>query len=506
VPLAAPYCGISLLHAAIYIDEPALVKRLMELGADPAAPSDVGSARMLATNLLGDRKNDEKSREILHILTGSAPNAESDSSYVSGLSDPLDADMQEDMNDRSEVMEYVAGKDLLNVEATMEQKEQPKRRRRWDDASGEDDETPLDNAASTVTATSLSTIPNATLLANSACWDEMPATSSVVKTLAAGAPPLAQGSDSLTRRDSNHYENTSTASHQPGNAKILLPSLDYWFQKGEKPCIYFNRADGCQYGRACHNLHINPPLGQKLDDKPVQLHHVDFRHDCVTTRQFPNGSGGWFYAAVYRDSRAENIVYEAERGRSVGQNRQGVYWYKSENDAVDALKRVMVARTKKDDFVHSKRSKHSGNVSYPHESQLKMEHYERPDKRAHHKSDAASMPASKSLFFRVLKSNLSSVFQQTTGDFLRKEDWNIERTIHESHNFVKASFIFDKVRHQSTQAQGGTWFDGAWWHTDDRRAKASAFEQFLQSCISKGTVNRDCTMTREGKRISSLVY
>jgi hypothetical protein len=224
----------------------------------------------------------------------------------------------------------------------------------------------------------------------------------------------------------------------------------------------------------------------------------------VTTRQFPNDSGGWFYAAVYRDSRAENIVYEAERGRSVGQNRQGFYWYKSENDAVDALKRVvMVARTTKDDFVRSKRSR---DVRYPRDARLKMEHNDRPDKRTHHESDAASMPASKNLFSRALKSNLSCVFKQTTGDFLRKKDWNIVRTIRESHKFVKASFIFDKVRYQSTQAEGGIWFDGAWWHTDERRAKASAFEQFLQSCISKGIVNRDCTMTREGKWISSLVY
>lgn len=103
----APYCGISLLHAAIYLDEPDLVKSLVELGADPAAPSDVGSARMLSKNLLGDQQ-DQKLHEILCFLTGFAAHTKSNSNNVNFLSELLGADMQDEPFHGSHLMNRVA--------------------------------------------------------------------------------------------------------------------------------------------------------------------------------------------------------------------------------------------------------------------------------------------------------------------------------------------------------------------------------------------------------------
>lgn len=420
--IVAPYGGISLLHAAIYLDEPDLVKRLVELGADPAAPSDVGSARMLATNLLGDRQQDEKSREILRILTGSAPNAESDSSYVDVLPESLDA---------------ARGSHSTNKVA------------------------------------------------------EKPDATSIEET-------LAQRSDSLTQRASHRLENTPPV--LSGDAIMALPALDYWFHEGEKRCSHFNRPGGCRFGKGCRYLHVSPRMGHALDDTAMHISDVDFRRDCVTTRQLPNDSGKWFYTAAYRDPRAENIVFEAQRGHTVGQNTQGIYWYNSEDDAEDALKKVvMVARTTNDKFGQTKRSR---DIVYARDSEIELEPYEPKEKRARHEEDAASPPASKNLFFRLLHSNLSQVFVQITGNHLRRTDW----TIRKNGSLVTASFISPwsrdcGARYYSTEIKGGQGFDGAWWHTDEKRAKASAFESYIKSCIRQGVVNKDCTMTNEGKRI-----
>jgi hypothetical protein len=377
---------------------------------------------MLATNLLGDRQQDEKSREILRILTGSAPDAESDSSYVDVLPESLDA--ARGSHSTNKVAEKA---DAAPIEET-----------------------------------------------------------------------LAQRSDSLTQRASHRIDNTPPV--LAGNAIMALPALDYWFHEGEKRCSHFIRPGGCRFGKGCRYLHLSPPMGHPLDDTAMHTRDVDFRRDCVTTRQLPNDCGMWFYTAAYRDPRADNITFVAQRGHTVGQNTQGIYWYNSEYDAVDALKKVvMVTRTTNDKFGQTKRSR---DIVYARDSEIELERDEPKEKRARHEEDAATSPASKKLSFRLLHSNLSSVFTQITGRPLRRTDW----TIRKNDSLVTASFISPGshdcgARYSSTEIKGGQWFDGAWWHTDEKRAKASAFESFIQSCIRQGIVNKDCTMTKEGKQI-----
>ena len=65
IPLS---CDISLLHAAVFANDEAAVKRLLSLGADPKASSIVGSALELALNESTEARENESNPEAVKKL------------------------------------------------------------------------------------------------------------------------------------------------------------------------------------------------------------------------------------------------------------------------------------------------------------------------------------------------------------------------------------------------------------------------------------------------------
>ena len=292
-----PINGLSLLHAAIFLERPDFIKQLLDLGADPTAPSALGSPRMLAANMMGDRKgtksleqSDARAEEIMDLLKGVTP------THAGAQPSALDDVVAEEATSDS-LREMPDASDSRDVTAPYEQ-----RSASVADAvssSGTASPFPLDDGRSI---------------------------------------ELNQGSDNGARFAAPSETGRKTA------PTLRLPSLervDWVANPSMRRCRHFNKTEGCRFGNRCHHLHISSPVGSVLDDEAQQVHDVEFCEDYLSFEKRYDNDGRMFCTAAYWDPK-ENIIYNAERGRSVGQSSQGIYWYSSEDDAKDALKRVVM--------------------------------------------------------------------------------------------------------------------------------------------------------------------
>jgi hypothetical protein len=157
-----------------------------------------------------------------------------------------------------------------------------------------------------------------------------------------------------------NYDTVHAPSDHPANSRSLpsaLPRLasDWLTTKTTYPrnlCRHFwkNRC----FGRdQCTFVHVHPPFGAAMEsqwgsveDKSLPMSNSFFReHLYIVDREDSMGTHWWtagFSSALSRgkESKNQNIFY-AESGES-GTNEQGVNWYSTQEDAVEAVKRVCV--------------------------------------------------------------------------------------------------------------------------------------------------------------------
>ena len=133
--------------------------------------------------------------------------------------------------------------------------------------------------------------------------------------------------------------------HKVIKVQTDLPSLSSvdWIATTTKRCAPFNQKEGCKNGMFCKFLHVSPPLGSLVDDK-ARCHRaiseigVLFNAESIEVKEKLSPSFKLYYTAAYTDK--DNTIYYAERGAQAGQSSQGVYFYKSPDEAVAAVKRV----------------------------------------------------------------------------------------------------------------------------------------------------------------------
>lgn len=270
--------------------------------------------------------------------------------------------------------------------------------------------------------------------------------------------PAVNDDSSLSNMSLDESSSASPAPH----AATDLPALEVrdWIKGNSVRCRYFNSPTGCKRGRQCKYAHVQSPIGQRLlNDTHSGEEARRISDKFIHRKEALTPSFDLFYTAAYYDPN-ENLICYAERGSSIGQSPQGIWWYAGEDDAITAVKRVVAACS---------RSKAAATTTSPAITEVES-------------NDTVMRRLSK-----VPNHNLQPVFQKAfPGVQLRKECW---RFAYDDDGLVTVLFIpprevLGKVRVSNVRPtwKRGTVKDSKWWYKDERTARNAAFMRFLELC------------------------
>ena len=317
--------GLSLLHAAVFLEDYGLVDALLSRGADPSAKSQrAGSALSLALKMAegqvektsGGASVDEdvwrharRSRleDITELLRkyGRLRDGGNDDIFVPGLSD---LENMENGSDTDNEMQKYDKIDLpLQKKGTM----------------------PLSEPEANAEAYRIIAEPEFDGLD-----DERPN----------GLHQNTRKNDPTHPTERNLLPDHAGETGEAGVMRNILPHLQaHWLEIPKvKKCNYFNKNE-CRYGLKCNNWHVQDPLGDNLSKVCTKLakrasgHHFT---KCTRFRESYDKNGKLWHTAGYRDDE-HKVIFYAERGRRGKQNAQGVWWYPSQDDADESLRKVI---------------------------------------------------------------------------------------------------------------------------------------------------------------------
>lgn len=135
-------------------------------------------------------------------------------------------------------------------------------------------------------------------------------------------------------------------------SRIPLPILsnDHWLPEVKRMRNTKNRkcgkfeGQGCTFGVNCRYAHVHGKVGPVLDSPnftPKQRMVDDFvPRNYIFTLTRSNDRGKRYHTAAFCHSK-DDIIYYAERGQGSFLSRQGVYWYRTIDYAMQAVQRVV---------------------------------------------------------------------------------------------------------------------------------------------------------------------
>ena len=135
-------------------------------------------------------------------------------------------------------------------------------------------------------------------------------------------------------------------------SRIPLPILsnDHWLPEVERMRNTKNRkcgkfeGQGCPFGVKCRYAHVHGKVGPVLDSPnftPKQRMVDDLvPRKYIVTLTRSNDRGERYHTAAFCHSK-DDIIYYAERGQGSFLSRQGVYWYRTMDYAMQAVQRVV---------------------------------------------------------------------------------------------------------------------------------------------------------------------
>lgn len=107
--------------------------------------------------------------------------------------------------------------------------------------------------------------------------------------------------------------------------------------QGRPLCRFHNLPRGCKNGKMCSFMHldyVNPK-------KTSVIHKIpSYRRANLKVATDMDSNGRSCYTALYRDENA-NVYLKASGGKTLGANRDGVYWYQNHEDAVESIENVI---------------------------------------------------------------------------------------------------------------------------------------------------------------------
>jgi len=255
-----------------------------------------------------------------------------------------------------------------------------------------------------------------------------------------------------------------------------LPNVN-WLDGKSKKCIWFEKPEGCKYGKKCINTHVVSPDFSVSPNIRQEEREQIFDKKYIHTKELVDLAGRrWYTAAFYNIS--EHFIVYAQRGYSSRRNSQGIYLYPSREEAITALEMAVYA---------------SAHVLVGRQRLA-------PTQQSHTEK---SVTGNTKLFRKVVNANLSNVFIKIfPGQHLPKTAWH---TSCSDEGLYTANFhspaIQEKGAIYRSSENGGKYENGLWWYRDERSAKASAFVQFLKKAAANGLVSRNMTKTINGNTL-----
>ena len=124
----------------------------------------------------------------------------------------------------------------------------------------------------------------------------------------------------------------------------IIVNADWMITNGAARCKNFNEPLGCEFGSKCKNAHVHSPVGLLLK----RVEEMSSAEICsiVSDKRMSKinvfgEDGKNYHTAAYKSHN--NVIYYAENGRYWEKSKQGLYWYPSAEDAMDAIRRCVVA-------------------------------------------------------------------------------------------------------------------------------------------------------------------
>lgn len=451
IRLSMPHApAMSLLHAAIYLDEPDYVEVLMKkYGADPHSKKSRETPLALAEKkfdkVLDDIELKKKRCRIHGLLLGkSVEQLESEMITNSSIDDDNDDD--DDIEaEQSNVMHK-----LIPAIHTMIP---PKH--------SHQSNIDIQNAC-TLQASVSESFSQGNKIVSSMSHGILESSNSVRTALPSNCNTPSDvhwNSDSQTR---NLYM------APPSSQNFVHLKLDWMQPKTRGECLFFNKPGKCRHHHLCEFSHIQPSLGNIVDQIEVSSSSLSSMHCPNVSIRNAMSNGEQYFTAGYL--AGDGTRYYAEGGRAEKVN--GISWYRSKWEAENALLKVV--------FIHQNNLHQKPYVSY---------------------EQSRALPGKDDFIFRrLIDSNLSNIYVLLYKSPLRRDMW----TMHHKHDLFAAEFTADVdgiiQRYQSAHHPGGEYHKPRWWYKTEKEAKASAFDCFLDHAAERGMVNHDKLSRIDGTR------
>ena len=311
--------NVSLLHAAVRAyDEESVQRLLKSFGADPTTSSLFGSALGLACYEMEearDRKAEpevtQKLKRIIEALRSASAAKEKAATTAAAAAPEAEAAKMKDVNKQT----GAAKVDHVGEEKKSDETKPPSLQER---------------SASNLPAWT----SNEEKLASrtkSEAWKP----SAVAVTAVAGTTQAP----------------TETREDQVSRIDLPILSSDHWLPEVKemrstrnRKCGFFQGQKGCHFGADCRYAHVHDKVGPILDSAnftPKQRELDEYvPKDYIYTITRKNDLGQRFHTAAFCHNKDE-IIYYAERGQKSFLSRQGVYWYRTLDHAMQAVQRVV---------------------------------------------------------------------------------------------------------------------------------------------------------------------
>lgn len=531
MPNAAP---ISLLHAAVYLDEPDVVDKLVhKYGADPHSKKSRETPLALAEKKF-DKVSGElelelrKKRYIIHSLLLGKTREESESDFIAFNSGAGPEDDDDDGDDA----DRIDGESLPDSGSTTTSKSYPSRTDTQDVVADESHAWPSPEGFSSNFEIQSEDFRDQRSLR---------------------VPELSKYD---RRSSSEHGEYDALRKGKKGDSTFQLQDCnptstlrlnrDWMDPSTRGPCRYFNNPASCLRGPLCLHSHITPPLGLIVNRIDTSSFHLQNNRNAQIHIKEVNSNGTKYYTAGLIDDL--NIRYYGEGGdEALFVEDLGVSWYYTREEAENAVKhvariyhnslhlkssyihqrpRILPPSTKEPPKRTSARGnersidrehsiKHSSNDDSPERSlpQLYSNLFEPTRRGGAYESSLAYPPGQADdestnierdsvVFRKLLKApNFSTTYARLYKKPLRRDDW----TVRKLNDYFSAEFSAEVdgiiERYESGQHPGGIHLEGRWWYRSEQKAKASAFDLFLDHAAHRGMVNAD-----KLSRIDGLVF
>eukprot|EP00978_Attheya_sp_CCMP212_P003375 scaffold6984_cov47-Attheya_sp.AAC.4 len=326
--------GVSLLHAAVLLADNILVRRLLDLGADPLASSSKGTPISLAGNLadkMGDSKiaNMQGKQLDLKAKFFEIRSLLSQHIHLGGRASTEQLEpTNDDIHSQSHNTQHMISHGDSTEDPTL---------------GGITNSHALEALANQVHSIVTIDLPNTGFTEYHSGSVEN-----------SGARSIHDHWASAQRNDASSMGNTAVNSLSLSTPRTVdrtmwmtrnreLPIVDTadWLSPSKRRCKVFNKAGrGCKYGRKCHFAHVHAPLGAVLDDTPFNTHNYINLDSQEFLQKKLLSEDVTVYTAGYFDQQ-ENLYYYAERGEMGCKSSQGIFWYPSTLEATSALRKTV---------------------------------------------------------------------------------------------------------------------------------------------------------------------